>query len=56
MKKTAILAAGLAALAVTACAPNYYDRDYRYAPGYADRDRDGVDDVFGIHPPLWDCS
>jgi hypothetical protein len=42
MKKTLILAAGLAALAVSACAPSYYDRDYRYGAGYADRDRDGV--------------
>lgn len=42
MKKTAILAVGLAALAVTACAPSYHDRDYRYGAGYADRDRDGV--------------
>lgn len=40
MKKTAILAIGLIALAVTACAPNYYDRPY--SSGYADRDRDGV--------------
>ena len=40
MKKTAILAIGLTALAVTACAPRYYDRPYSY--GYADRDRDGV--------------
>lgn len=39
MKKTAILAIGLTALAFTACAPSY-DRDYRY--GYADGDRDGV--------------
>ena len=44
MKKTAILAIGLTALAVTACAPHYYDRPYgpRYHDGYADRDRDGV--------------
>ena len=42
MKKTVILAAGLAALAVTACAPNFYHPDYRYGAGYADRDRDGV--------------
>jgi hypothetical protein len=40
MKKTAILAIGLTTLAVTACAPRYYDRPYSY--GYADRDRDGV--------------
>ncbi len=40
MKKTAILAIGLTAFAVTACAPRYYDRPY--SPGYADRDRDGV--------------
>ena len=40
MKTTAILAIGLTALAVTACAPSYYDRDYRYGQGYADRDRD----------------
>lgn len=42
MKKTAILAFGLCALAATACAPSgYYDRDYRYS-SYADRDGDGV--------------
>ena len=40
MKKTGLVLAALTALAVTACAPNYYDRDYRY--GYGDRDRDGV--------------
>lgn len=44
MKKTAILAIGLAALTVAACAPRYYDRPYgpRYYSGYSDRDRDGV--------------
>ena len=54
MKKTAILAIGLTALAVTACAPGYQNRDYRYGYadsrygypdsryGYADRDRDGL--------------
>ena len=44
MKKIAILAVGLAALTVTACAPSYYDRPYgpRYHNGYADRDRDGI--------------
>lgn len=43
MKKIAILAVGLTALTVTACAPSYYDRPYgpRYHNGY-DRDRDGV--------------
>ncbi len=44
MKKTAILAIGLTALAITACAPSYQDRDYRY--GYADRDRDGVPNAY----------
>jgi hypothetical protein len=42
MKKTAIFAIAIGALAVSACAPNYYDRDYRHSAGYADRDRDGV--------------
>jgi hypothetical protein len=45
MKKIAILAVGLTALTVTACAPSYYDRPYGpryYSGGYADRDRDGV--------------
>ncbi len=36
MKTTAILAIGLAALAVSACAPGYYSHD-RY--GYYERDR-----------------
>jgi hypothetical protein len=42
MKKTVILTIGLCALTVTACAPSYYDRDYRYSSSYADRDADGV--------------
>jgi hypothetical protein len=45
MKKTAIVAIGLTALAITACAPSYHYRDdYRY--GYADRDRDGVPNAY----------
>ena len=46
MKKTAIVAVGLTALAIGACAPSYQNRDYRYGYdsryGYADRDLDGV--------------
>jgi hypothetical protein len=53
MKKTAIFAIGITALAISACAPRYYDRydRYGYGPrdrveysdrGYYDRDRDGV--------------
>ena len=45
MKKTGLVLAALAALAVTACAPAYYDRDYRYGyadSAYVDRDADGV--------------
>jgi hypothetical protein len=48
MKKIAIVAIGLAALAISACAPRYYDRYDRYGYGprdgyaYSDRDRDGV--------------
>jgi hypothetical protein len=52
MKKIAIVAIGLSALAISACAPRYYDRYDRYdrygyyGPRdhveYADRDRDGV--------------
>jgi hypothetical protein len=47
MKKIAIVAIGLTALALSACAPRYYDRYDRYGYsgsrdyyGYADRDRD----------------
>ena len=49
MKNIAITAIGLTALALSACAPSYYDRYDRYgyyAPrdsyAYSDRDRDGV--------------
>lgn len=50
MKKIAILAIGFAALAISACAPRYYDDRYGYRDyygsrdyyGYGDRDRDGV--------------
>jgi hypothetical protein len=52
MKKIAIVAIGLTALAISACAPRYYDRYDRYDRygysgsrdyyGYADRDRDGI--------------
>ena len=57
MKTTAIVAIGLAALAISACAPRYYDRYDRYGydswprgyygyadrdRAYADRDRDGI--------------
>ncbi|HKX35817.1 MAG TPA: hypothetical protein VJM79_04020 [Rhizorhapis sp.] len=50
MKKIAIAAIGFAALAISACAPRYYDRYDRigyYGPrdhyGYSyDRDRDGI--------------
>jgi hypothetical protein len=51
MKKLAIVAIGLTALAATACAPRYYDRYDRYgyygprdgyAYSYRDSDRDGV--------------
>ena len=46
MKKIAIVAIGLSALAISACAPRYYDRDGYYGPrdhyGYYDRDRDGI--------------
>jgi hypothetical protein len=46
-KKTAIIAIGLTALAISACAPGYYDDSDRYgyygdSDRYADRDRDGV--------------
>jgi hypothetical protein len=44
MRKTGLVLAALAALAATACAPAYYDRDYRY--GYADRDLDGVPNAY----------
>ena len=36
MKKIAIVATGIAALAISACAPRYYDRYDRY--GYASQD------------------
>lgn len=52
MKKIAIAAIGFAALAISACAPRYYDRYDRYGYygprdhyGYSydrDRDNDGV--------------
>ena len=47
MKKTAIVAIGLTALAISACAPGYYSRGDRYGyyerdRYYADRDRDGI--------------
>ena len=49
MRKFALLAIGLTGLALSACAPRYYDDRYagdRYGPrdhyGYADRVRDGV--------------
>jgi hypothetical protein len=49
MNKIALVAIGLAALAISACAPRYYDRYDRYGYyeprgyyGYADRDRDGI--------------
>jgi hypothetical protein len=51
MKKIAVVAIGLTALAITACAPRYYDRYDRYgyygprdgyAYSYRDRDRDGI--------------
>jgi hypothetical protein len=49
MKKIAIVAIGLSALAISACAPRYYDRNDRngyYGPrdgyAYSDRDRDGI--------------
>jgi len=52
MKKIAIVAIGLAAVAISACAPRYYDDRYGYNRGYHDRyygysdrydrDRDGV--------------
>jgi hypothetical protein len=51
MKKTAIIAIGLVALGISACAPRYYDRDrYGYRDRYygdrdryyGDRDRDGI--------------
>ena len=49
MKKIAIVAIGLTALAISACAPRTYDRYDRYGyygprdhSAYADRDRDGV--------------
>ena len=51
MKKIAIVAIGLTAVAITACAPRYYDRYDRYgyygprdgyAYSYRDADRDGV--------------
>jgi hypothetical protein len=56
MKKIAIVAIGLTALAISACAPRYYDRYDRYGysgsrdyygytdrdRAYADRDRDGI--------------
>jgi hypothetical protein len=59
MKKIAIVAigltTGLAALAISACAPRYYDRYDRYgyyeprdgyAYSYRDRDRDGIPNVY----------
>lgn len=54
MKKFAIVAIGLTALAITACAPHYdrYDRSGYYGPrdGYAysnrDRDRDGIPNAY----------
>jgi len=54
MKKIAIVAIGFAALAISACAPGYYDRYDRYGyygprdhieysdRSYYDRDRDGI--------------
>jgi len=48
MKKIAIIAIGLTAVAISACAPRYYDRYDRYGYGprdgyaYSDRDRDGI--------------
>ena len=50
MKKIAIVAIGLTAVAISACAPRYYDRYDRYGYdsgprgyyGYSDRDRDGI--------------
>jgi len=54
MKKIAIVAVGFTALAISACAPRYYDRYDRYGyygpgghieysdRGYYDRDRDGI--------------
>ena len=51
MNKIAIFAIGLSALAMSACAPRYYDRYDRYgyygprdgyAYSYRDRDRDGI--------------
>jgi hypothetical protein len=45
MKNIAIIATGLTALALSACAPRYYDRYDRYGYGprdhieYSDRDR-----------------
>ena len=41
MKKIAIVVIGMTALAITACAPNYYDRYDRYGHSYSYRDRDG---------------
>jgi len=47
MKKFAVIALSVTGLglALTACAPGYYDRHDRYGyyeRGYGDRDRDGV--------------
>ncbi len=42
MKTTAILAIGLTAMAISACAPRYYDNDRYGHSSYSDRDRDGV--------------
>jgi len=50
MKKAALIAIGLTALAISACAPSYYDGDrygdrygyYERDRAYGDRDRDGV--------------
>ncbi len=43
MKKAAFIAIGLTALAISACAPRYYNHGDRYGyyeRGYGDRDRD----------------
>ena len=44
MKKVAFIAIGLTALAISACAPRYYEHDRYgyYEHGYGDRDRDGI--------------
>jgi hypothetical protein len=53
MKKPAIIAIGLTALAVSACVPAYYDRyDRPYDRyGYYDRDYDGVYADRRLHDP-----